>query len=119
MGVKNDLIDITDEKTNGIIYETFDIPASLFFEKTPVHSVEHKGSYRIFADLIFADAVLYRENRKSLVLRKFPSVRYIKYTRTQCQRQPSLHEHDLALILCKLISCVHVCCYKSTTTVQP
>ena len=43
MGVKNDLIDITDEKTNGIIlYETFDTPASLFFAKTPVHSDEHK-----------------------------------------------------------------------------
>ena len=60
MGVKNDLLDITDEKTNGIIYETFDTPASLFFEKTPVHSAEHKGSYRIFAD-----AVQYRENRES------------------------------------------------------
>ena len=53
MGVKDDLIDITDEKANGIIYETFDTPASLFFAKTPVHSAEHKGSYRIFADLIF------------------------------------------------------------------
>ena len=72
MGVKNDLINITDEKTNGIIYETFDTPTSLFFAKTPVHSAEHKGSYRIFAD-----AVQYRENRESLVLRKFPSVRYI------------------------------------------
>ena len=41
MGVKNDLIDIMDEKTNGIIYETFDTPASLFFAK--VHSAEHKG----------------------------------------------------------------------------
>ena len=60
MGVKNDLIDITDEKTNGIIYETFDTPASLFFAKTPVHNAEHKGSYRIFAD-----AVQYRENRES------------------------------------------------------
>ena len=38
LGVKNDLIDITDEKTNGIIYEMFNTPASLFFEKTPVHS---------------------------------------------------------------------------------
>ena len=47
------MIDITDEKTNGIIYETFDTTASLFFAKTPVHSAEHKGSYRIFADLIF------------------------------------------------------------------
>ena len=75
MGVKNDLIDITDEKTNGIIYETFDTPASLFFAKTPVHSAEHKRSFRIFADLIFADAVQYRENRESLVPRKFPSVR--------------------------------------------
>ena len=75
MGVKNDLIDITDEKTNGIIYETFNTPSSLFFEKTPVHSAEHKGSHRIFADLIFADAVQYRENRESLVPRKFPSVR--------------------------------------------
>ena len=43
MGVKEYLIDITDEKTNGIIYESFDTPASLFFEKTPVHSAEHKG----------------------------------------------------------------------------
>ena len=33
MGVKNDLIDIMDEKTNGIIYETFDTPASLCFAK--------------------------------------------------------------------------------------
>ena len=74
MGVKNDLIDIMDKKTNGIIYETFDTPASLFFEKTPVHSAEHKGLYRIFADLIFADAVQYRKNRESLVPRKFPSV---------------------------------------------
>ena len=47
------MIDITDEKMHGIIYETFDTPASLFFAKTPVHSAEHKGSYRIFADLIF------------------------------------------------------------------
>ena len=70
------MIDITDEKTNGIIYETFDTPTSLFFAKTPVHSAEHKGSYRIFADLIFADAVQYRENRESLVPRKFPSLRY-------------------------------------------
>ena len=48
-----------DDKTNGIIYEmeTFDTPASLFFKKTPVHSTEHKGSYKIFADLIFAEAV--------------------------------------------------------------
>ena len=65
MGVKNDLIDITDEKINGIIYKTFDTPASLFFAKTPVHSAEHEGLYRIFADLIFADAMLYRENRES------------------------------------------------------
>ena len=65
MGVKNDLIDITDEKMNGIIYEIFDTPASLFFAKTPVHSTEHQGLYRIFADLIFADAVQYRENRES------------------------------------------------------
>ena len=71
MGVKNDLIDITDEKTNSIIYETFDTPASLFFEKTPVHSAEHKESPRIFAD-----AVQYCENRESLVPRKFPSVWY-------------------------------------------
>ena len=73
MGVKNDLIDITGEKTNtNSIYETFDTPASLFFAKTPVHSAEHEGSYRIFADLIFADAVQYRE---SLVPQKFPNVR--------------------------------------------
>ena len=52
-GDKEYLIDITDEKTHGIIYETFDTPASLFFAKTPVHSAEHKGSFRIFADLIF------------------------------------------------------------------
>ena len=71
MGVKNDLIDITDEKMNGIIYETFDTPASLCFAKTPVHSTEHKGLYRIFVD-----AVQYRENCESLVPRKFPSVRY-------------------------------------------
>ena len=77
MGVKNDLIDITDEKMNGIIYKTFNTPASLFFAKTPVYSAEHKGSYRIFVDLIFADAVQYRENRENLVPRKFPSVRYI------------------------------------------
>ena len=51
MGVKNDLIDITDEKTNGIIYKTFDTPTSLFFAKTPVHSAEHKELFRIFADL--------------------------------------------------------------------
>ena len=78
MGIKNDLIDITDEKTNGIIYETFNTPrpASFFFAKTPVHSAEHKGSYRIFADLIFADAVKYRKNCESLVLQKFPSVWY-------------------------------------------
>ena len=46
MGVKNDLIDIMDKKTNtnSIIYETFDTPASLFFTKTPVHSAEHEGS---------------------------------------------------------------------------
>ena len=75
MGIKNDLIDIMDEKTNDIIYETFVTPASLFFAKTPVHSAEHKGLFRIFADLIFADAVQYRENRESLVPRKFPSVR--------------------------------------------
>ena len=81
MGVKNDLIDITDEKTNGIIYEMFNTPA--FFAKTPVHSAEHKGSYRIFADLIFADAVQYRENRESLVPRKFPSVR--------CQMGANVH----------------------------
>ena len=64
IGVKNDLIDIIDKKmnTNSITYETFDIPASLFFAKTPVHSAEHKGSYRIFTDLIFADAVQYRES---------------------------------------------------------
>ena len=74
-GVKNDLIDITDEKTNGIIYEMFDTPASLFFEKTPVHSAEHEGSNRIFTDLIFVDALQYRENCESLVPRKFPSVR--------------------------------------------
>ena len=69
MGVKNDLIDITDEttNTNSKIYETFDTraPASLFFAKTPVHSAEHEGLYRIFADLIFADAVQYRESRES------------------------------------------------------
>ena len=65
MGIKNDLINLTDEKTNGIIYETFDTPASLFFAKSPVHSAEHKGSYRIFADLIFVNAVQYRENHKS------------------------------------------------------
>ena len=47
------MIDITDEKTNGIMYETFDTSASLFFAKTPVNSAEHKGSYRIFADLFF------------------------------------------------------------------
>ena len=49
--VKNDLIDITDEKmnTNSIIYKTFNTPASLFFAKTPVHSAEHEGLYRIFA----------------------------------------------------------------------
>ena len=76
MGVKNDLLNITDEKTNGITYKTFDTPASLFFEKTPVHSAEHKGSYRIFAYSIFEDAVQYRENRESFVPRKFPSVRY-------------------------------------------
>ena len=70
MGVKNDLIDITDKKTNT------NTPASLFFAKTPVHSAEHEGSYRIFVNLIFADAVQYRENRKSLVPRKFPSVWY-------------------------------------------
>ena len=82
MGVKNDLIDIMDEKvTNGIIYKTFDTSASLFFAKIHVHSAEHKGSYRIFADLIFADAVQYRKNHDSLVLRKFPSVRY----RTLCK----------------------------------
>ena len=52
-GGKEYLIDITDEKTHGIVNETFDTPASLFFAKTPVHSAEHKGSYRIFADLIF------------------------------------------------------------------
>ena len=69
MGVKNDLIDITDEKTNGIIHEMFDTPASLFLAKTPVYSAEHKGLYRIFADLIFADAMQYRENRESLVPR--------------------------------------------------
>ena len=85
MGVKNDLIDITDEKTNGIIYETFDTPASLLFAKTPVHSAEHKGSYRIFAD-----AVQYRENRESLVPRKFPSVRQLYpalvwYSSIKCQ----------------------------------
>ena len=57
MGVKNDLIDITDDKTNGTIYKTFDTPASLFFDKTPVHSAEHTRSYRIFSHLIFADAV--------------------------------------------------------------
>ena len=77
MGVKNDLINITDEETNSIIYETLDTPASLFFAKTPVHSTEHKGSYRIFADLIFTDAMQYHENRESLVPRKFPSVRYL------------------------------------------
>ena len=73
MGVKNDLIDITDEKTNGIIisYETFDTPASLIFAKTTVHSAEHK-LYRIFVD-----AVQYRENRESLVPLKIPSVRYV------------------------------------------
>ena len=60
MGVKNDLIDITDEKTNGIIYKTFNTPASLFFAKTPVHSAEHKGSYGIFVD-----AVQYCENCES------------------------------------------------------
>ena len=66
MGVKNDLIDITDEKTNtnSIIYETFDTPASLFFAKTPVHSAEHEGLYRIFADLIFANAVQYHKTAK-------------------------------------------------------
>ena len=47
------MIDITDEKTHGIIYETVNTPASLFFAKTPVQSAEHKGSYRVFADLIF------------------------------------------------------------------
>ena len=46
------MIDITDEKMNSIIYEMFDTPASLFFAKTPVHNAEHKGSHRIFADLI-------------------------------------------------------------------
>ena len=70
IGVKKDLIDITDEKTNVIIYETFDTPASLFFAKSPVHSTEHEGSYRIFAD-----AMQYRKNRESLVPLKFPSVR--------------------------------------------
>ena len=85
MRVKNDLIDITDVKKNTnsiILYEAFDTPASLFFAKTPVHSAEHKGSYRIFADLIFADAVQYREIRESLVPQKFPSIRYIQ-ARTQ------------------------------------
>ena len=77
MGVRDDLIDITDEKTSDVIYKTFYTPAFLFFAKTPVHSAEHKGLYRIFGDLIFADAVQYRENRESLVLRKFASVRYI------------------------------------------
>ena len=68
------MIDITDEKTNGIIYETFDTPrpASLFFAKTPVHSAEHKGSYRILTD-----AMQYHENCESLVPQKFSSVRYI------------------------------------------
>ena len=75
MGVKNDLIDITDNKTNSIIYETFVTPAFLFYAKTPVHSAEHKGSYRIFADLIFADVVQYRENHENLAPRKFPSIR--------------------------------------------
>ena len=77
MGVKDDLIDITDEKTNDVIYKTFytSTPAFLFFAKTPVYSAEHKGLYKIFGDLIFADAVQYRENRESLVLRKFASVR--------------------------------------------
>ena len=46
--------------TNSIIYKLFDTPASLFFAKTPVHSAEHEGLYRIFAD-----AVQYRENRES------------------------------------------------------
>ena len=46
--------------TNSIIYELFDTPTSLFFAKTPVHSAEHEGLYRIFAD-----AVQYRENRES------------------------------------------------------
>ena len=55
-----------DEKTNtkSIIYEMFDTPASLFFAKTPVHSAEHEGLYRIFAGLIFADAMQYCKNRE-------------------------------------------------------
>ena len=64
-----------DEKTKCIIYEMFDTPASLLLAKTPVHSAEHKGLYRIFADLIFADAVQFRQNCESLVLQKYPSVR--------------------------------------------
>ena len=72
MGVKNDLINITDEKMNGIIYKTFYTPASLFFAKTPVHSAEHKGSSRIFTDLILRGCRAVP--RKP---RKFPSLRYI------------------------------------------
>ena len=96
MGVKNDLIDITDEKTNGIIYETFDTPASLFFAKTPVHSAEHKGSYRIFTDLIFANAVQYRKNRETLVYHKSP---YILYCTLYCMSKMYMCNSQLRLFL--------------------
>ena len=56
---------LTSLKRSVIIYETLNTPASLFFAKTPVHSAEHEGSYRIFADIIFADAVQYCENCES------------------------------------------------------
>ena len=44
-----------------------DIKSCFFVAKTPVCSTEHKGSYRIFTNIIFTYAVQYCKNRESLV----------------------------------------------------